>query len=239
MADPDPKALAKGVAAREHHVAITKTARYATLGAPGPGTTQVWFVLHGFGQLARYFIRDFAPLDDGRRLIVAPEALSRFYLGEVNGSTSAQARVGATWMTREDRLVEIDDYVRYLDGLHVHLMKTVDAAKREGSRVQTVALGFSQGVATACRWAARGSARLDRLVLWAGTLPPEIESDADFAPFRALDLAIVLGGRDPFAEPAHLEELEGRLRAHDVRYRLIRFDGGHELNADVLKELAG
>ena len=239
MADPDPQALAKGVAAREHHVAITKTARYATLGAPGPRTTQVWFVLHGFGQLARYFIRDFAPLDDGRRLIVAPEALSRFYLGEVDGSTSAQARVGATWMTREDRLVEIEDYVRYLDVLHAQVLGTVEAGAVEISSIQTVVLGFSQGVATAARWAHRGSARLDRLVLWAGTLPPEIESDADFARFRALDLAFVLGSRDPFAEPAHLLELEGRLRAHDVRYRLIRFDGGHELNADVLKELAG
>lgn len=222
------------VGAREHHLPTTKTARYATLGAAGAGVTQIWFVLHGFGQLARYFIRNFASLDDGRRLIVAPEALSRFYLGEVDGSTSAQARVGATWMTREDRLTEIDDYVRYLDALHSHVMGSV-----EESKVQVIGLGFSQGVATASRWARRGRAKLDRLILWAGSLPPEIESEADFTPFRSLDLVFVIGARDPFARTSHLEELEGRLRAHDVRHRLVRFDGGHELNADVLKGLAG
>ena len=224
---------------REHHLAVTRTARYATLGTAGPAIRQVWFVLHGFGQLARYFVRNFAVLDDGRRLIVAPEALSRFYLGEVDGSTSAKARVGATWMTREDRLTEIDDYVRYLDALHAHVMQEVAAARPAEARVETIALGFSQGVATACRWVHNGNAKLDRLVLWAGTMPPEIESEADFGRFRALDLALVLGVRDPFAEPVRLAELEARLRARAVRYRLVRFDGGHELDAGVLREIAG
>ena len=204
----------------------------------GPGLTQVWFVLHGFGQLARYFIRNFASLDDGRRLIVAPEALSRFYIGEVDGSTSAQARVGATWMTREDRLTEIDDYVRYLDHLHAHVMTTIEEAGGATAKVRAVALGFSQGVATAARWAHRGGARLDKLILWAGSLPPEIESEADFARLKPLDLVFVLGDHDPFAEPSRVGELEGRLRSHGVPYRLIRFDGGHELNAAVLGGLA-
>lgn len=239
MAGPDPKTPAPGAAAREHHLAVTKTARYYTLGEAGAQLTQVWFVLHGFGQLARFFIRSFAPLDDGRRLIVAPEALSRFYLGEMDGSTSAQARVGATWMTREDRLIEIEDYLRYLDTLYAHVMRSVEELKVEKSKVEVVALGFSQGAATVSRWAHRGSAKLDRLILWAGELPPEIERDADFARFRALDLAFVLGERDPFAAPSHVQELEARLRRHDVRYRLVRFDGGHELNGTVLKELSG
>jgi predicted esterase len=225
--------------AREHHLPVTRTARYATLGAAGPGVRQVWFVLHGFGQLARYFVRNFAALDDGQRLIVAPEALSRFYVGEVDGSGSAKARVGATWMTREDRLTEIDDYVSYLDALHQHVMKDVAAAQPAAAKIEAVGLGFSQGVATACRWAQRGRARLDRLVLWAGTVPPEIESDDDFARFRALDLTFVLGKGDPFAGPARVEELEARLRARSVPYRLIRFDGGHELDAGVLQGLAG
>ncbi len=233
---PPPGGRAPG---REHHLAVTRTARYATLGTPGPALQQVWFVLHGFGQLARYFVRNFAALDDGRRLIVAPEALSRFYLGEVDGATSAKARVGATWMTREDRLTEIGDYVRYLDALHAHVMAEVAAAGPAGPKVETIALGFSQGVATVCRWVHNGSAPLDRLVLWAGTLPPEIASDDDFARFRALDLAIVMGAHDHFATPARVEELEARLQARAVRYRLIRFDGGHEFDDGVLRELAG
>ena len=46
----------------------------------GTGVREVWFVLHGFGQLSPYFIRHFGVLADGTRLIVAPEALNRFYL---------------------------------------------------------------------------------------------------------------------------------------------------------------
>ena len=88
---------------QEHHLAVAKTARYYSLGEPGPATRQLWFVCHGYGQLAGRFLRHFEPLDDGSRVIVAPEGLSRFYLSE----SPAERRVGASWMTREDRLVEI------------------------------------------------------------------------------------------------------------------------------------
>ena len=37
---------------------------------------------------------------------MAPEGLSRFYLEGFSG------KVGATWMTREDRLNDIDNYLR-------------------------------------------------------------------------------------------------------------------------------
>ena len=103
-------------------------------------------------------------------MIVAPEALNRFYLSREGGRAGASARVGATWMTREDRLAEIDDYVRYLDDLHREI---TEGQQRKNVRV--TALGFSQGTATAARWLVHGTARIDRLVLWAGLLPPEIE----------------------------------------------------------------
>jgi len=193
----------------------------------------VWFVLHGFGQLAGYFIRDFAPLDDGTRLIVAPEALSRFYLGESTGATSKNARVGATWMTREDRLTEIADYVAYLDALYAQVFALVDRA-----RVRVVALGFSQGVATACRWVARGSSRIDRLVLWGGLVPPEIDSARDATPLRTLRLTRVLGERDEFATPELVRAEDERLTAVGLDAPLLRFDGGHELHAPTLLALA-
>src|SRR5690606_29110285 len=111
---------------REQHTTVPRTARYYTLGRAGPELGQVWFVCHGYGQLAARFIRRFRGLDNGRRLIVAPEALSRFYVGDHGGPHGPESRVGATWMTREDRLREIDDYVRYLDLLHDHVMAGAD-----------------------------------------------------------------------------------------------------------------
>ena len=52
------------------------------LGALSAETREIWFVVHGYGQLAEYFIRHFRGLDDGTRYIVAPEGLSRFYVKE-------------------------------------------------------------------------------------------------------------------------------------------------------------
>ena len=95
---------------QEHRITVSRAARYFTLGRL---EREVWFVLHGYGQLAGRFLRHFDPIDDGSRLVVAPEGLSRFYVSE-----NSAERVGATWMTKEDRLAEIDDYVRYLDAVY-------------------------------------------------------------------------------------------------------------------------
>jgi hypothetical protein len=144
--------------ASEHHIAVTRRARYWTLGTLSAATREVWFVLHGYGQLAEYFIRNFTALDDGTRFIVAPEALSRFYLKEFTG------RIGATWMTREDRQSEIADYVEYLDALYESIyesahtqasMRSADdllGSMHSPPPIQTTVLAFSQGVASACRW---------------------------------------------------------------------------------------
>src|SRR2546427_12791548 len=154
---------------QEHHLAVDKTARYYSLGEPGPATRQLWFVCHGYGQLAGRFLRHFEPLDDGSRVIIAPEGLSRFYLSE----SPAERRVGASWMTREDRLVEIEDYVRDLDAADDHL--------RGGMRSEPVsvhAIGFSQGGATGSRRAALGKEHRRRLGPWGGGVPPESQPPA-------------------------------------------------------------
>src|SRR6266704_2680299 len=98
---------------QEHSLSTSRTARYFTLGHPSDAR-ELWFVCHGYGQLASRFLERFHSLESQRRCIVAPEGLSRFYLTE----HPTERRVGASWMTREDRLHEIDDYVRYLDALH-------------------------------------------------------------------------------------------------------------------------
>jgi predicted esterase len=219
--------------ALEHHLETVRTARYYALGNPSPDTSEVWFVLHGFGQLAGYFIRSFSVLGDGRRYVVAPEALSRYYLGEVDGRTGRDSRVGATWMTREDRLTEISDYVRYLDTLYAEVFRRADR-----SRCRTVVLGFSQGAETACRWVCRGTASLDRFILWAGKLAPELETHADFEPLRRIRLDVVLGRDDPFGDAEMLSAMEGKLRRHDVPFEVVRFDGGHEIHAPTLAALA-
>jgi len=196
-------------------------ARYFTIGRPD---REVWFVLHGYGQLAARFLRHFEPLDDGARLIVAPEGLSRFYLTE----DPAERRVGASWMTREDRLAEIEDYVRYLDAVYNEVSRTMERAK-----AKVTLLGFSQGAATACRWSTMGKARFDRLIIWGGEVPPDVDL------LRALRLSLVYGSRDPYFTPKVVAATEARLREHGIPYDLAPFEGGHEIDGDVLQRVAG
>jgi predicted esterase len=214
--------------AQEYHLPVTRTARYFQLGELTAGTRQVWFVCHGYGQLAQYFIRHFAALSaaDPALVVVAPEGLSRFYLQGTGG------RVGATWMTREDRLLEIDDYVGYLNQLAATLLP------RAPTEVRVTVLGFSQGAATVSRWLARAPFRPARLVLWAGAFPPDMDFQAAGHLLRGLPVTLVCGDADEFVSPAAIGQQREFLRGFGVEPEVLSFAGRHTLHAGLLQQLA-
>jgi predicted esterase len=215
-----------------HHLRVQRTARYFTLGGASPERRAIWFVLHGYGQLAGDFIRYFADLAADDVLVVAPEAMNRFYLAAVDKTPARDRPVGATWMTREDRACEIADYVEYLDAL---FEEVAGDAARDGASVNVV--GFSQGAATATRWVTHGSARIDRLILWGGLLPPETELSAGHA-LRRAKLTLVVGTRDHYIDDTALATEVARLDAAHVPHDVIRFDGGHVVSRGVFPMLA-
>ena len=100
-------------------------------------------------------------------------------------------------------------------------------------------LGFSQGGATAARWVARGTAKVDRLVLWGATLPPDLDVKAGREIFRGAALTIVVGEKDQHIHRDALERETTRLLAAGIPFDLILFDGGHSIKRSVLKQLAG
>ena len=209
----------------EHHVSVPRTARYYTIG-PDPATARaIWFVLHGYGQLAGRFLRHFSNVADGRT-VVAPEALSRFYL-----EGNARDQVGASWMTREDRLTEIDDYVQYLDAVYAAV--TREHRPSEGIHV----LGFSQGTATACRWLTLGHARAERLILWGGEIPPDLDLARSRERWKDTAVLFVVGDDDQFITPKVLAVHERRLHERGIGYRVERFEGGHEIRPEVLERI--
>ena len=216
---------------QEHHIAVTRAARYFTLGEWSRAGGDVWFVLHGYGQLAGRLLRHFESLAGEGTLVVAPEGLSRFYVGEMS-ERAADRKVGASWMTREDRLAEIADYVRYLDAVYA----TVRTG-RERSRARVTVLGFSQGTATACRWLAQGVAHAERLILWGGEIPPDLDLVAARERLAGVDLTLVAGRRDEFITPKILARERERLTTHGISFRVVEFDGGHEIDERVLREL--
>jgi predicted esterase len=218
---------------REHHLVVSRTARYATLGPDDGGARDVWFVLHGQGQLAARFLQHFAPLDDGRRLLVAPEALSRYYVDRPRAGGGAAPRIGACWMTREDRESEINDYVSYLDALAARLFERAPAGE-----VRVTVLGFSQGAATATRWVALGRAPAHRLVCWGGALAHDVALGAGGAGLRGARLTLVAGTRDELATPDAVAAEQERLRALGVPFDVLEYDGGHHIDAATLAALA-
>jgi predicted esterase len=217
--------------AAERFIEVPRTARYYIIGDEDSTADELWFVLHGFGQLARDFVHYFSALADRKRIVVAPEALNRYYA--VGASVPAKDRpVGATWMTREDRENEIKDYVRYLDLLHQVLAVA-------HPRARTVVVGFSQGGATASRWAIHGNARIDRLILWGATVPPDVNLDRGAETFRGARLTVVRGGKDQYISPAALEAERHRLAAASIPLDVVEFEGGHSIKRAVLLQVAG
>ena len=211
----------------EHHISVARTARYFTIG--DPAATEIWFVCHGYGQLAARFLKRFEPITEGARLVVAPEGLSRFYVG--SGERRDQP-VGATWMTREDRLHEIADYAKYLDAVYADVVGDGPAPGR------VRALGFSQGAATASRWAALGASRLDELVLWGGELPPDLDLAAAAARLARLRITLVAGTEDEYITPKLLAGIQRRLNEQAIPFRTQVFEGGHEIDETVLRQVA-
>ncbi|MBT9394696.1 phospholipase [Hymenobacter sp. NST-14] len=212
----------------EHQIAVTRTARYSQLGELSAATRRVWFVAHGYGQLAAYFIRHFAHLtaQDPTLVIIAPEGLSRFYLQGTGG------RVGATWMTREDRLAEIDDYVSYLNQLATTLLP------RAAPEAAVTVLGFSQGAATVSRWLARAPFRPAHLILWAGAFPPDMDFPVATRLLRRLPVTLVCGTEDEFITDEALGQQQAFLRQLGVAAELVRFAGTHTLHRETLTALA-
>ena len=207
----------------ERSIRVSRTARFVTLGEPGPKLSELWMVCHGYGQLARRFAEDFEGLADGTRIIVAPEGLSRFYIDRTQ-----QRVMGASWMTREDRLHEIEDYLGYLDALHAEVRGQV------GRDLPVTALGFSQGVATATRWAARTHAPVKRLVVWGGTVPPEV----DLSVFAKTRVTVVCGDKDELITAKVRETEAGLWRKVGIDPEVKLFPGHHEVLPEVLAELA-
>jgi predicted esterase len=210
---------------RPHRLVTTRRARYYSAGGGGK-VSEVWIVLHGLGQLASVFITYFKSIATPTRLVVAPEALNRYYVTPGASGRTKDATVGATWMTREDRDHEIADYVDFLDA--VWRETAANAGK-------VTALGFSQGASTAARWIALGNGRVDRLIAWAGQVPP----DVDPAVFTKLSggVTLVAGSSDEYSAWIAEANHEARFAAVGITPEVITFDGGHRMDRLVLEDL--
>lgn len=95
-------------------------------------------------------------------------------------------------------------------------------------------LGFSQGVATACRWALSTNVAIQRLVLWGGAIPPEPDAAALREKLGGIKLVLVHGEQDNLVPEEVMLQNASRLHQAGLEHRTVHFTGGHELERIAL-----
>ncbi|MEQ9297491.1 MAG: hypothetical protein RIF33_02960 [Cyclobacteriaceae bacterium] len=190
-------------------------------------TNTIWIACHGYGQLARYFVKRFDVLDAVENFVIAPQGLSRFY------SDGNYGKVGASWMTKESRELDLHNQRQYFDMLFDQTLSKVDWGK-----CSLKLFGFSQGVTMISRLAAYKQLTFDQLILWAGGMPHE-QTVADWEYLQATSkIDLVIGDKDEFfsqktvdSQLAKVKELTG------IDAKLTVFAGKHEVTREVLSQV--
>lgn len=196
-----------------------KTFRYETCNNI-KSPKKVIYALHGYGQLAKYFIRKFEAINEDY-LIVAPEGMHRFYLKGSSG------RVGASWMTKEARDIDIQDNINWLNDLDKIISTKYSIEER-------ILIGFSQGGATAIRWKMNSLNKFDKTIIWASDFPPDMEPKIEQLK-NETDNYFVIGNKDEYYNEEHQNKLISLYKSVD--FKISTYLGPHEIDSDVLLQL--
>ena len=205
---------------KKHNISVSKTATYYTLGDIS-SAKKIWFVLHGYGYTAKHFISKFEPILTDKTAIIAPEGLSKFYLNGVG----FDGKVGASWMTKEDRENEIEDYINYLNQLFGVILK-----ENKSVDVKINIVGFSQGGATSCRWIANQKVKCDNFILWCSVFP----DDMNFETISNINTFFLYGNNDKFVTEDRVEKQKEVISNSGITIKTIIFNGKHDVPEKIL-----
>lgn len=200
----------------KNHVRYTTVNSFETLNRLDDNTKNIWFVFHGIGFLSRNFLNYFKDLPEKENFLIAPQAPSKYYIDQT------YQKVGASWLTKEDTRLEINNVLAYLDAVY----ESSDIR----DNLNVIIFGYSQGVSIAARWVARRKIRCNKLIFYAGGLPNELKAkDFDFLSPNT-EIQMIHGDEDPYLRPDRLKQEEQKLRIlfKDRAVKIV-FKGGHEL----------
>ena len=182
----------------------SRTARYLSLGEAGPAITQVWVCLHGHGQPLAELAAHLQNLDTPERLLLLPEALSRYEQPQdanADGIIDAAPRTDAAWFAAETLLPDLTDLAGYLDALTTQVLAACPP------NTPVTVLGYGHGAAAACRWLAGNGRPYDRLILVAPVFPPEIDRRATLVALPEYPVLVVSTTTDTYSPEAAGEGL--------------------------------
>lgn len=208
------------------HIITTKTSRYYTLGKPGESLTNIWFVFHGYGQLSKEFLELFKGIANDKILLVAPEAMNKFYLKGFTG------KIGATWMTKEDRENEINDYVTMIDKIYQKILESLEL-----SRIKITVFGFSQGGHTAVRWLSKKQPSVNNLILWGSGIPRDVNYKSMFNYWNGINIKILFGNNDQFISKEKLDDELTYINTQKINYELVKYSGIHKVDPVNLQNI--
>lgn len=186
---------------------------------------EIWVVLHGYGKLAEFFLRKFAPFSNEDRLILAPEGTNYSYLKEFHG------RIGANWMTSYERELAIANNHRFLDQVMKNLLEHYFIPPK------IHVLGFSQGAATATRWISHWPGQVSTLILWAGGFAHDLDLDLAREKFAKARLILVTGEQDELITEDQVSKQETLIQQLEVPITRLTFQGGHEIEGSLLEKI--
>ncbi|GAA0880498.1 esterase [Algoriphagus jejuensis] len=200
-------------------------AHYYLSNEPSYEEREIWLVLHGYGQLAEFFVRKFKTVFSPDRIFIAPEGTNYNYL------EGFQGRVGANWMTKHERETAIANNHRFLDTL-------LDSFLEKYPHRPTIhVLGFSQGAATATRWASQWDGKIDTLVLWAGGFALDLNLEKSKSAFRETEVILAVGSADELITSDHVIQQEALISSMGKDVLRLSHTGGHELDAGLLEKI--
>jgi len=203
-------------------VEIKSSSNYYLSKKPDKLIKEVWIICHGYGQLARNFLSSFSSVFESHILFIAPEAPNQFYLKGTSGE------VGSSWMTKENRYDDIGNYIKLLDKIYLDVLSKLE------TKAKINILGFSQGASTVCRWVNASNFSIETLILWAGSIPEDVNFFKNYKYLYNLDLKIVLGNNDKYYDENLINLKLNELNKNKIKYSLIRYKGGHIILKDVL-----
>ena len=207
----------------KHSITVSKKARYYQIGKASPIIKKVWIVLHGYAMLSEFFIKKFENLNDGNTLIIAPEALNRFY---IDGTYN---RVGASWMTKEERTTDIKENNVYLNSLVKEVFNQIGH-----DNFSLNILGFSQGGATACRWAFSSDMKVDNLILWAGDIPGDTLTVENKEKWASINTHLIMGNQDYLIPEEMKIKFLKEIKNYGIDFSSTKYEGGHKIYPEVL-----
>ena len=73
--------------------------------------------------------------------------------------------------------------------------------------------------------------------MWGALLATDVDLKQAATFFRNLELTLVYGTRDKFADEGMIASYQQTLDRHAVPYKVVTFDGGHRMDRETLRRL--